>query len=247
MGRIRSGGDGRVPARVGETAPASDSTPAPPAPGAETLRIPAAAVCHVRRGALWKLAQTSSRLAWVAETPGHTEHPEWYREVLAEFDAVRAVLNVIGWGDADTRASPVHIDAAQHRATLASIVSSIAGGERAPPTDQTARRELRKLLWALGGVVSAADTKGHGSSGAPFPLPGPQRPELRRRIDVLTVREREILVHLSDARRYAEIALLLCIDIETVRTHARRVRRKLGVQRSRELVGIYVPDPDRPP
>jgi DNA-binding NarL/FixJ family response regulator len=51
----------------------------------------------------------------------------------------------------------------------------------------------------------------------------------------LTPRETEVLGYLRQGMRYAKIALEMSIGIETVRTHAARVRRKLGVQTSREL------------
>jgi DNA-binding CsgD family transcriptional regulator/DNA-binding Xre family transcriptional regulator len=53
----------------------------------------------------------------------------------------------------------------------------------------------------------------------------------------LTPRETEVLWHLTQGRSYADIAADLHIAIETVRTHARRVRRKRGVSTSREFLG----------
>ncbi len=46
-----------------------------------------------------------------------------------------------------------------------------------------------------------------------------------------------MLLHLSEGKNYGQIAAELVIELETVRTHARRVRRKLGVATSRELHG----------
>jgi DNA-binding NarL/FixJ family response regulator len=53
--------------------------------------------------------------------------------------------------------------------------------------------------------------------------------------DVLTPREGEVLELLQAGRSNAEIAQTLHISIETVRTHARRIYRKLGVKTRREL------------
>ncbi len=58
------------------------------------------------------------------------------------------------------------------------------------------------------------------------PPPGP---------DVLTVREAEVMELLRAGRSNAEIAQTLHVSIETVRTHARRIYRKLGVKTRREL------------
>jgi DNA-binding NarL/FixJ family response regulator len=53
---------------------------------------------------------------------------------------------------------------------------------------------------------------------------------------LLTQREGDVLLLLREDRSNAEIALALQIGIETVRTHARSVYRKLGVSSRRALV-----------
>jgi DNA-binding NarL/FixJ family response regulator len=53
--------------------------------------------------------------------------------------------------------------------------------------------------------------------------------------EVLTAREAEVLELLQQGRSNAEIAHTLHLGIETVRTHARRIYRKLGVRNRREL------------
>jgi DNA-binding NarL/FixJ family response regulator len=53
--------------------------------------------------------------------------------------------------------------------------------------------------------------------------------------DLLTAREGDVLELLQAGRSNAEIAQALHISIETVRTHARRIYRKLGVSTRREL------------
>ncbi|MFL5824165.1 MAG: DNA-binding response regulator [Solirubrobacteraceae bacterium] len=53
--------------------------------------------------------------------------------------------------------------------------------------------------------------------------------------DILTRREVEVLELLQSGRSNAEIAQALHVSIETVRTHARRIYRKLGVSTRREL------------
>jgi DNA-binding NarL/FixJ family response regulator len=61
----------------------------------------------------------------------------------------------------------------------------------------------------------------------PAAMPGP---------DVLTPREAEVMELLQDGRSNAEIANELSVSVETVRSHARRVYRKLGVKTRRELL-----------
>ena len=53
--------------------------------------------------------------------------------------------------------------------------------------------------------------------------------------EVLTPREAEVMDLLRTGRSNAEIAQALHVSIETVRTHARRIYRKLGVRTRREL------------
>jgi DNA-binding NarL/FixJ family response regulator len=62
--------------------------------------------------------------------------------------------------------------------------------------------------------------------GAAAPPTGPE---------LLTPRESEVLELLQAGRSNAEIAQALHLGVETVRTHARRIYRKLGVRTRREL------------
>ncbi len=57
----------------------------------------------------------------------------------------------------------------------------------------------------------------------------------------LTHREREVLDGMRCGWSYGEIADKLGIGIETARTHAAGVRRKLGVSRKADLVGLHEP------
>ncbi|MGH2840110.1 MAG: LuxR C-terminal-related transcriptional regulator [Solirubrobacteraceae bacterium] len=56
--------------------------------------------------------------------------------------------------------------------------------------------------------------------------------------EVLTPREADVLDQLQLGRSNSEIAAALSVSIETVRTHARSVFRKLGVHSRRELKGL---------
>lgn len=56
--------------------------------------------------------------------------------------------------------------------------------------------------------------------------------------DLLTPREADVLDQLQLGRSNGEIAMALCVSVETVRTHARSVFRKLGVHNRRELSGL---------
>jgi len=60
-------------------------------------------------------------------------------------------------------------------------------------------------------------------------MPGPE---------LLTPREADVLELLQQGRSNAEIAVALHVGIETVRTHARSIYRKLGVRTRRDLANL---------
>jgi DNA-binding NarL/FixJ family response regulator len=62
--------------------------------------------------------------------------------------------------------------------------------------------------------------------------PDPPGPEL------LTAREADVLELLQQGHSNAEIALTLHVGVETVRTHARHIYRKLGVRGRRDLASL---------
>ena len=65
-----------------------------------------------------------------------------------------------------------------------------------------------------------------------FGLTEPPGPEL------LTPREADVLELLQQGRSNAQIAIALSVGVETVRTHARNIYRKLGVKTRRELATL---------
>jgi DNA-binding NarL/FixJ family response regulator len=60
---------------------------------------------------------------------------------------------------------------------------------------------------------------------------------------LLTGREAEVLPLLQQGRSNAQIALTLQVGVETIRTHARNIYRKLGVSSRRELAAAPQPAP----
>jgi DNA-binding NarL/FixJ family response regulator len=69
-----------------------------------------------------------------------------------------------------------------------------------------------------------------------FGLTHPPGPEL------LTPREADVLELLQQGRSNAQIAMELSVGVETVRTHARNIYRKLGVKTRRELATLGAPN-----
>ena len=65
--------------------------------------------------------------------------------------------------------------------------------------------------------------------------------------DLLTPREADVLELLQDGATNAQIAQSLSIGLETVRTHARHIYRKLGISSRRDLGRLARPDTAGPP
>jgi DNA-binding NarL/FixJ family response regulator len=84
-----------------------------------------------------------------------------------------------------------------------------------------ARDVLNAIHLASRGLQVLPPRSAHGGSLAPGGL--------------LTQREVEVLALLQEGRSNAQIALALQVGVETVRTHARNLYRKLGVSSRREL------------
>lgn len=68
--------------------------------------------------------------------------------------------------------------------------------------------------------------------------PTPEPTDLERRVGALTARERDVLQAMVAGQAPAAIARQLVLSTSTVRTHARRVREKLGVHSSLEAVSV---------
>jgi DNA-binding CsgD family transcriptional regulator len=60
----------------------------------------------------------------------------------------------------------------------------------------------------------------------------------RKRLDTLSVREREVLVCIARGRGPTETALLLGIDTKTVQTYRARLMAKLRARTNRDLIVI---------
>ncbi len=57
----------------------------------------------------------------------------------------------------------------------------------------------------------------------------------------LTPREIEVLEYLSRGRSNPEIAHALHLSVETIHSHTKRIRSKLGVRNKRDLIGLTIP------
>jgi DNA-binding NarL/FixJ family response regulator len=120
------------------------------------------------------------------------------------------------------------------RPTMATCAQLLAFGASAClGRDTQARDVLTAIHLASRGLQL---TPWHSGDSGAMPSAGSQ---------LLTAREAEILPMLQQGSSNAEIALALQVGVETIRTHARNIYRKLGVASRRELAALpprAVPD-----
>lgn len=94
-----------------------------------TLTIPAVIVGHVRCGLHGELGQAGSEIDELSTLPDREAYPERFGEPLRQLDAVRALLDAIGWGETENP-EPVEIDLDCHRSTLLAAITGLLDIER---------------------------------------------------------------------------------------------------------------------
>jgi DNA-binding NarL/FixJ family response regulator len=113
--------------------------------------------------------------------------------------------------------------------TMSTCAQSLAFGASACLSRDTQARDLLAAVYLASRGLQLTPRQ-NGESAAP-PVVGSQ---------LLTPREAEILPMLQQGRSNAQIAQALQVGVETIRTHARNIYRKLGVESRRELLAIAV-------
>ena len=116
-----------------------------------------------------------------------------------------------------------------NRPTAADFNQMLSFGATACLSKETQARDVISAihLAARGLHVLPEETAVHG--GDPVRIRG---------VNLLTPREGEVLEQLQVGATNAEIAERLAIGVETVRTHARKIYRKLGIASRRELARL---------
>lgn len=112
------------------------------------------------------------------------------------------------------------------RATSAECNQLLAFGATAVIPKDTPKRDLLTSL-----SLAARGMHVMPGSGSLAPASGPE---------LLTPREADVLELLQQGASNAEIALSLTVGVETVRTHARSIYRKLGVGSRRDLAAAPI-------
>jgi len=105
----------------------------------------------------------------------------------------------------------------------------LAFGASACLARSTQARDVRNTIYLASRGLQVTPLAAHDASGA------------RARDPLLTRREGDVLLLLRQGQANAQIALELQISVETVRTHARNIYRKLGVASRRALIELPAP------
>lgn len=112
--------------------------------------------------------------------------------------------------------------------TLDRAISLGARGYLAPDVDRS------ELAAVAAHTLAAGPTRDGGPGGLPRPRPSqPQQPPIE-----LTKREMEVLIGMSNGRSNAQIGADLFLSEDTVKTHARRLFRKLDAADRAQAVAI---------
>jgi DNA-binding NarL/FixJ family response regulator len=200
------------------------------------ITVPAKLARCTREGLHIEFGVAAERLAGLCERAG--ERPfEVYREPLKRQDEARALLQEIG-GKTPNPPASVEIDPA-HRSILLRTLEEQRRSyvERLDELNDDEQRAANERVQELDVLICTVE----GEHTLALQPDSQQREPDGSGAAILTQREREVLNAIRCGRSYGEIAAELGVGIETVRTHAARVRRKLGVSRKAELLDRHEP------
>ena len=142
---------------------------------------------------------------------------------VIDYRALRTPVEVHQLSEAQPE---THIVVLVDRASAAECGQLLAFGATAVVTKDTSRDDLLTAISLASRGMRVMPSAGGGVEREPL---GP---------DLLTPREAEVLELLQQGRSNSEIAAHLHVGLETVRTHARNIYRKLGVSSRRELAAF---------
>jgi DNA-binding NarL/FixJ family response regulator len=175
-------------------------------------------------------------------------------EVVGEASEVEAAIEMIGERTPDVVLLDVHMPGGGGRAVIEAVglthpevkflalsvsdasedvIAVIRAGARGYVTKTISGPELVDAVQRVAGgdAVFSPRLAGFVLDAFAAEYRGPVDPEL----DLLTVREKEVLRHLARGYSYKEIARQLSISIKTVETHASAVLRKLQLTNRHQL------------
>jgi DNA-binding NarL/FixJ family response regulator len=140
--------------------------------------------------------------------------------VLIDFSELRSPIQV---HQIHERQPETHIVVLVDRASAAECNQLLAFGATAVLARDTQKRDILTSIHLASRGMHVLPGAGGAVSEEPY---GP---------DLLTPREADVLELLQQGAPNAEIAAKLHVGVETVRTHARNIYRKLGVTSRRDL------------
>jgi hypothetical protein len=141
------------------------------------VTVPAGVVYELRRTMHLELSCAAQDIDEVAVRKGQVTHPEWYEEPLARFDAIRALLDEMGWWNIDPPAE-ISLDLRAHRLVVTRALETallLADAdmkdldavevERARRGEPSRREATTQRVSAISGfAVAVKDLAGQGRS-----------------------------------------------------------------------------------
>jgi DNA-binding NarL/FixJ family response regulator len=189
-------------------------------------------------GGLRELIENDSTLTILAADVEHTRIPvvlSAHRPDVAILDA-SALANLAEIRELNAQHPNTRLVLLAENPSEAECVQLLAFGASACLGRDTQSRDILHAIHLASRGLQVTPRPRSSASGRSFTV-GHQ----------LTRRESEVLPLLAQNRSNAQIAIDLQIGLETVRTHARNIYRKLGVSSRRELGATPVPDAERRP
>lgn len=138
------------------------------------VTVPAGVVYELRRTLHLELGCAAQDVDEVAVRMGQVTHPEWYEEPLGRFDAIRALLDGVGWWNTDPPAE-VRFDLQTHRLAIMRALETallLADADmkdldaietkRARRGEPSRREDTTRRVFALRGFATAVNALARG-------------------------------------------------------------------------------------
>ena len=124
-----------------------------------SITIPAQIMSVVRCAVLAEMGNAAAEIEQSSVGCNMEDRPGDFGALLEEFDAVRALLDAVGWSNVERA-----IDVEKHRRPLTQALESRLGNDRYfaedPATSPASREETEQDIAGVEGVLAAAGLKG---------------------------------------------------------------------------------------
>ncbi|HEX3391804.1 MAG TPA: hypothetical protein VHS55_04515 [Solirubrobacteraceae bacterium] len=142
------------------------------------LTVPGETARQLRKGLHIELGGAAQDLEEITLKRDQVIHTDWYEEPLRRFDAIRALLDEIGWSDIDPPAEEMCIDLDAHRQAVTRALETVllvadddmkeldaVEAERAKQGEPSAREATTRRVLALREFATTVNVNGGGASG----------------------------------------------------------------------------------